>query len=114
MPAQGWHPLYFQDESAMRTRIILATLTTLAMVSVSAYAFQEAETPVTDQVEVEAVVEAAEPVEVDAVVTEETVGVEAVAVVAEDAEHVEQGDHAEHADETHTEVVVEVTEEPTL
>ena len=112
----------------MRTRLILATVASLAMISVAAHAVQEsgdvAAATVTDAAsaeivaaensadavvtQTEAVTDETLPAEVDTVVAEETVGVEAVAVGT---------DHAgqqETATEVHTDTTVDAAEEPTL
>lgn len=100
----------------MRTRLILATVASLAMISVAAYATQHDDhTPATQE---------ATEVAADVVSTDETVGVEAEAVIVEDvvtdetvttdetvAEDVVFEDvAAEPTDET----VTEVAEEPAL
>ena len=87
----------------MRTRLILATVASLAMISVAAYATQHDDHAVTtaDATEVAA----------DVVSTDETVGVEAEALIVEDV----VADETVATDETVAEEVVteDVATEPT-
>ena len=87
----------------MRTRLILATVASLAMISVAAYATQHDDhTPATQE---------ATEVAADVVSTDETVGVEAEAVIVEDV----VTDETVTTDETVAEDVVfeDVAAEPT-